>query len=246
MTLTIPMGFYFLDSDDAHRVLTEAWGNPPQMTTDGMIFPAQYSPLDEASWGVSVEYEDTGYVSDEDAREIDYDDLMKSMQRSTRAANITREELGYGSIELVGWATSPYYDAQSHTLYWAKDLIFDGMEQHTLNYDLRVLGRRGVLSMNSIAHLEQLSEVEAASDALLTMASFDPGSAYDDFNPSTDKTANYGMAGLIAGGAGAAAIAKKGGLAVLLAFLKKGWVFLLIGVGALIRMLGGLFGRKQA
>jgi uncharacterized membrane-anchored protein len=50
---------------------------------------------------------------------------------------------------------------------------------------------------------------------------FNSGSAYNDFNPSTDKLADYGLAGLVAAGAGLLVAKKAGLLAVILLFAKK-------------------------
>src|SRR6185295_16936245 len=100
-------------------------------------------------WAVVLSYIDDGHVDDADARKIDYKDLMADMKKSTDESNEERKKAGYGSIKLVGWATEPRYDSSTHKMYWAKELEFGG-EQHTLNYDVRVLGREGVLPMNAV------------------------------------------------------------------------------------------------
>jgi hypothetical protein len=53
VTLTVPAGFYFLDSEDGQAVLEDAWGNPPDSSIAGMLFPAGKSPFDQVVWGVS-------------------------------------------------------------------------------------------------------------------------------------------------------------------------------------------------
>lgn len=231
--LHIPDDFYYLDAEDARAVLEEAWGNPPDETVLGMIFPSRYTPLDQDSWGVALSYEKSGYVSDDDAASIDYDELLKQMKSDARAENTARVEQGYEPIELIGWAEPPSYNASTHKIYWAKQLRFGEQPQDTLNYNVRVLGRFGVLNMNFIASMEQLEEVRNAAPAVQAMAKFREGSRYSDFNPSTDKVASYGIAGLIAGGAGAAVLKKTGLLAVALMFLKKGWFVILIALSAI-------------
>ena len=47
---------------------------------------ARYLALADESWGVTVEYEDSGYVSDEDAGDIDYGDMLKDMSAASRAS----------------------------------------------------------------------------------------------------------------------------------------------------------------
>ena len=223
-TLEVPENFYYLSPEDSARVLVEAWGNPEDELNLGMLFPANYSPLDMAAWGVTIDYEAEGYVSDEDAADIDYGDLLKDMQGDTRDISKERVKMGYEPIELVGWATPPSYDPANHKLYWAKEIKFGDADENTLNYNVRVLGRQGVLVMNFVANMSQLGEIEASRDEVLALANFNDGNKYSDFNPELDKVAAYGIGGLIAG----KALAKTGFLAAALILLKKFWFIILL------------------
>ena len=222
--LDVPDGFYYLSPQDTKRVLEEAWGNPEGELTLGMLFPVQYSPFDYASWGVTLEYIEEGYIEDDDADDINYDELLVDMKKDTAEASLARQEIGYEAIELIGWAAQPYYDQATHKLYWAKEIKFGDAEQNTLNYNVRVLGRQGMLLMNFIASMDQLPEIEASRDEVLALAEFRSGHTYDDFNPDIDEYAAYGLGGVIAG----KALAKTGAIAALLIFLKKFWFVLLL------------------
>jgi len=243
-TIALPGGFakieisdsyYFLDSKDAAKVLTDAWENPPDEAPPlGMIFPAGLTPYHAEAWAVEISWDDIGYVSDEDAGDIDYDDLLETMRDDTREQSQWRVENGYESVELVGWAAQPYYDSAERKLHWAKEVEFGGdVERHTLNYNMRVLGRRGVLVMNFIADMDQLGVVESAIPDVLAMASFEDGARYADFDPSIDTVAAVGIGGLIAG----KVLTKAGLLAMALIFLKKGWIIVVLALGALWRLL---------
>jgi uncharacterized membrane-anchored protein len=227
-------------------VLVDAWDNPPGNLTEGMLFPASASPLDEGGWGVVIEYDDTGYVSDDDAASIDYDQLLKDMQSAEPEENAAREKAGYPPVHTVGWATQPRYDGATHKLYWASELKFGDFPDHTLNYNMRVLGRKGVLVLNFVAGVEDLAEVEQASPAVLSIPEFKSGSRYEDFNPATDKKSDLGVAGLIAGGAaGGLLLAKKTGLiGIALLFLKKAWVIVVLAFGVAGGFLRNLFGGR--
>ena len=238
-TLKIPDDFFYLSPGDAEKVLVDIWGNPPGQPTLGMIFPANTTPFDEGAWAVTVEYEEDGYVSDSDADKINYDELLSQMQDSTREASAVRVSEGYEAIELVGWAAPPFYEKDSHKLHWAKELKFGDEDMHTLNYNIRVLGRKGVLVLNFIASMEQKPLIDASLNSVLAMAEFDQGSRYEDFNPEYDKIAAYGLGALVAG----KLIAKTGLFAAALIFLKKFGVIILVGVGAL---LGKLFKRQKS
>ena len=108
-SLNLPENLVFLDGEDANRVLVDAWGNPP---TDelplGMILPAGISPLADESWAVTVEFEESGFVSDEDAADIDYAEMLEQLQEETVESNAWRAENGYEPIELLGWAAQPH------------------------------------------------------------------------------------------------------------------------------------------
>lgn len=215
--------YYFLNATDARHVLVDLWGNPPSQGTLGMVFPIDKTPLHD-TWGIEVSYENIGYVSDEDAADYDYDALLETMKSDTLAENKLRAEQGYAPIRLVGWADKPRYDADGRKLYWAKELSFGDMDTNTLNYNIRALGRQGVLVINFVAAMSQLEDVRAATPDVLQMVSFMPGNRYSDFDPSVDTVAAVGIGGLIAG----KVLAKTGFIAVALVFLKKFWFVVLI------------------
>jgi uncharacterized membrane-anchored protein len=231
-SLMVPENFYYLSPADADRVLVEAWGNPPGGETQGMLFPSAYGPLDTNAWGVTIEYEEEGYVSDEDAADIDYRELLTQMQADTADSNPSRLQAGYPPIELLGWAAAPRYNAATHKLYWAQELKFGEGEEavNTLNYNIRMLGRKGVLVVNFIAGMDQLPEIESNLDTVLAMAEFEEGSRYADFDPDIDTVAAYGLGALVTG----KVLAKTGFLAVLLIGLKKFWIIGLVAVGGLL------------
>jgi uncharacterized membrane-anchored protein len=239
--LTVPDNFYYLNPADSEKILVDVWGNPPGTgtTTLGMLFPAETTPFDEGSWGVTIEYEEDGYVSDDDADQINYDELLTEMKDDTAAASEQRVQEGYESIELVGWASKPYYDKTTHKLYWAKEIKFGNQELHTLNYNIRVLGRKGVLVLNFIAGMDQKQLIDSQLNNVLAMAEFQQGSRYEEFDPSIDQVAAYGLGALVAG----KVAAKAGFLAAAILFLKKFGVFILAGVGALI---GRVYKKKKS
>ena len=232
--LEVPEGYYFLDAADAQLVLEQMWGNPPDASITGMIFPRDGWAWSGA-WGAPISYDAMGYVSDEDADTYDYDEMLGAMKADTADANEWRVQNGYERITLVGWAEPPHYDKATKELYWAKHLQFEGAESDTLNYDIRELGRKGVLIVSFIAGMDQLPEVKRAAPDVLKMVSFTEGNRYADFQPGVDTVAAVGVGGLIAG----KVAAKTGLLVLLLAFLKKGAFLLLLPIGWVFNKLRG-------
>jgi uncharacterized membrane-anchored protein len=240
-TLKLVPEYRYLGAQDAQKVLEQLWGNPPDSDVLGLILPQGEATLsDEKSWAVVVTYSSDGFVSDEEAAKTDYDKMLEEMQEGTRDANAERKKEGYDAVELVGWATKPHYDQANNKLYWAKELAFDGNAEHTLNYDIRALGRNGYLSLNAISDMSQLPRVEEGMQRVLGMTEFDPGHRYADFDKSTDKVAAYGIAALVAGG-----LAAKAGLfAKLFALLLAAKKLLIVGVAAIGGVIAKLFKRK--
>lgn len=218
--MNLPGDFRYLDSKQSKTVIEDLWGNPKGSADGvlGMIFPSKMNPVADDSWGIVITYEDSGFVKDDDADKIDYEELLSTMKEEIKDSNSERKKAGYGSIELVGWATPPHYDKASHKLFWAKELKFEGNNENTLNYNFRILGRKGVLVLNAVSGMKQLKDIESKSAPLLASVNFSDGNRYAEYVPGKDRVAEFGIAALIAGGAAAAA---KTGL------LKSLWVGIL-------------------
>jgi len=230
---------YYLNPEDSRKILVDIWENPYNPNVLGMIFERNTDAWSH-DYAVVIYFEAMGYVSDEDAATIDYDELLADMKKQTRNESKARREQGFAGMELVGWGAAPNYNAEAHHISWAQLLKFDGSETNTLNYNMRFLGRKGVLEFSYIADESALDVLNEVMPRMTQMARFNEGHRYTDFNPETDKVAAYGLAGLVAGGV----VAKKlGVVGILLLVLKKGW-FVIIAVLAFgRRFFIGLFKR---
>ncbi|PWK33672.1 DUF2167 domain-containing protein [Pseudomonas sp. OV226] len=240
-TLKLNEEFYYLDPKDTERLLTDGWGNPPGHKTLGMIVPKAVNPLTANGWGVIVTYKDDGHISDEDAAKIDYTDLLKQMQDADEEDNKAREKQGYAGLHLLGWAEQPHYDESTHKMYWARELKADDAENNTLNYSIRVLGRKGVLELNAVAAMTDLPLIKQELPKVIAFTNFTDGNLYTDYSPGTDKLASYGLAALVGGG-----LAAKAGLfAKIGVFLLAAKKFLVIGLLAFAGFIRRLFSRKS-
>ncbi|RYY74360.1 MAG: DUF2167 domain-containing protein [Gammaproteobacteria bacterium] len=240
-TIDLPTNFHYLPPEDSEKLLVEGWGNPPGNNTLGMIIPTETNPLSQSGWGVVITYDEDGHVKDEDADKIDYTSLLKTMQEESEAANKERVKQGYGAMHLVGWAEPPSYDKTARKLVWAKEYSSDKQGEHSLNYNIRVLGRKGVLVLNAVAGMNQISQIKSEMPLILAVTEFSKGNRYADFDSKTDHTAEYGIAALVAGGVAA----KMGLFAKLGVFLLAFKKFIIIGFVALAAFLRSVFSRKS-
>jgi uncharacterized membrane-anchored protein len=228
--------FLFADGDDT-RELMKLHGNPPTNTEVGYVTPA----AENENWFWVFEYEEAGFIKDDEKDEIDADAILENLRESSEKANEIRKEMGTEGLHVTGWYEAPHYDAATHNLVWATDNRTDSGER-VINYNVRLLGRRGFMSATLVASPEELGAAKARTVPLLQSFAYKPGNRYAEFT-SGDKLAEYGLTALIAGGAGAAA-AKFGLFGVLGKFLAKAWKFVVLAVAGLIAGLKKLLGGR--
>jgi uncharacterized membrane-anchored protein len=230
-TLHLPAGMAFVPQPQAGKLLN-AMGNPgtdPRL--QGVIFPRG-----EGDWFMTVRYEASGYVKDDDAKDWNADDLLKSYREGTEASNEERVKMGIPAIEIVGWAEKPAYDGATHRLAWAmssRDKGAPASAAQGVNYNTYALGREGYFSMNLVTGLAELPKYKQQAHTLLGALAYNDGKRYADFNAKTDHVAEYGLAALVVGVA-----AKKLGLLAMaglfLAKFAKVGLLLVAGLGAVV------------
>lgn len=240
--IVIPAGFKYLDAQQAERVIVDLWGNPKGANiTMGMILPENTGAMTENSYVFNIQYDEIGYVKDDDADDIDYDDLLEEMKKEAIEENKERTKEGYQAITIVGWAAKPFYDKDRKILHWAKELKFGDQPVNTLNYNVRILGRKGVLVLNAIATTAELKLVQHDINKVLNIVKFNDGYQYDDFDESVDSVAAWTIGGLVAG----KVLAKVGFFAILAKFGKVIVLGLLGFFGAFKKKIQQLFSKNK-
>ncbi len=240
-TLKLPEGFVYVPPDEGKRIMA-AMGNRVGAGLLGLVFPGD-DP--DANWFVVMSYVDSGYNRDDDAKDWNADELLANLKSGTEEANKDRQARGIPEMEVLGWVEAPRYDAATHRLVWSaatKDKSEAGATPRGVNYNTYALGRQGYVSLNLVTDYASIAKEKPIAQRLLGALEFNAGRRYADFDSSTDRVAEYGLAALVGGFA-----AKKLGLfATLGLLLAKFWkVAAIAGVG-LVAGLGKLLGRKKA
>jgi uncharacterized membrane-anchored protein len=240
-TLKLPEGFVYVPPAEGERIMT-AIGNRSGPGLLGLVFAADDA---DANWFVVMSYVDSGYIRDDDAKDWNADELLANLRAGTEEANRDRKARGIAEIEVLGWVEAPRYDATTHRLVWSaatKDKSEPGAAPRGVNYNTYALGRRGYISLNLVTEYTSIANDKPIAQRLLGALEFSAGRRYADFDSSTDRVAEYGLAALVGGFA-----AKKLGLfAALGVLLVKFWkVVAIAGVG-LVAALAKLLGRKKA
>jgi len=235
----VPEGFIFTGPKGT-RELLEAGGNPTSGSELGLLAPTSHV------WFVVFEFSDVGYIKDDDKDKLNADKLLGSIKAGTEEANKYREKMGVSPMHITGWEIPPRYNEQTHNLEWAIRGESDGTP--VVNYNTRLLGRKGVMEVNLVIDPEKLHAALPAYQALLNDFSYKTGERYAEYRQG-DKLAKYGLAALIAGGAAAVAV-KTGLFASLILLLKKAWKLVVIAVAAIVawfkRLINGGKNRADA
>jgi uncharacterized membrane-anchored protein len=238
--LVLPAGYGFVGPTEGAAVM-DLMGNQTDERFVGLIFPQS----EESNWFVTIDYEASGYIKDDDAKDWDAEELLQSLKDGTEAGNEHRREIGVPEIQVTRWVERPTYDAATHRLVWSAEAREKSGQDPdpVVNYNTYVLGREGYVSLNLITASSTVEQDKPAAHELLGAVSFNDGKRYGDFNESTDKVAAYGLAALVGG----IAAKKLGLLAAIGVFVAKFGKLLIVGA---VAAGGGLFkflkGRKAS
>ncbi|PWU13949.1 MAG: hypothetical protein C5B50_18380 [Verrucomicrobia bacterium] len=236
--IQVPAGYVFLDGNDTRRLL-QAMKEPTSGRELGMLEPTN------EDWSVFFDFNDIGYVKDDDKDKLNADKLLDSYKRGTAEQNKVRESNGRPPLEIVGWEVPPRYDETTHNLEWALRATSAG--QPILNYNTRLLGRKGVMEVVLIVEPDKLAQIMPQYRSLLAAYSFKTGQTYAEYRQG-DKIAKYGLAALVLGGAAVGA-AKLGLLAWVAVLFKKAWKLIVVAFAAVAaaikKLFAKLFGGKR-
>ncbi|MDO7907065.1 DUF2167 domain-containing protein [Paenibacillus sp. JX-17] len=202
----------------------------------GTLYPAD---VDEP-WAVVFEYSDSGHIDDSDSRDIDADELLDSYKQGTAEQN--RKVPVENQLEITGWNTEPAYDEALHSLTWAIAAT-DHDNKPIVNYNVKILTRTGYISAILITDPDNLSTYQSMlKNDILPKMTIKPGNTYEEFDASVDKKSEWGLSGLILGGAGLVAAKKLG----LLLLLKKGWFVIVAAIVGIFSWIRRKLGRAKA
>jgi uncharacterized membrane-anchored protein len=218
----VPEGYLFAGARDT-RTIMEANHNPITGREMGFVAPAG------EEWFAVFEFDDVGYVKDDEKDSLDANALLQSIKDGTAQGNQERMKRGWPTMTILGWQTPPRYNDITHNLEWAINAESAGAP--VINHNTRVLGRGGVMEVTLVTDPATLAATLPKFKAMLEGFQFKQGHKYAEFRAG-DKTAAYGLTGLIVGG-GAAVALKTGAFKWLWKLLAAGAA----GVAALARKL---------
>lgn len=197
-TLKLPPGVDFVPQAEANRLM-QAFGNASDDSRLGFFAPAIDSGKD---WLIVVYFKKDGYITEDEARKWNPAEMLSRLRDTAEKQNAARRQRGIPEAEIAGWMQTPQYDRAHHRMKWAIDVRAKGNPNDAsspVNYASVALGREGYISLGL---LTEQGKFQAQVPDLLKLANnlaFNKGKRYEDFNASTDKIADYGLASLIGG-----------------------------------------------
>ncbi len=237
--VAIPQGWRFT-AGNGTRELLKLYGNIPGDSELGML-----TTEGEGPW-VIFEFNDTGYVKDDEKNDLNADELLKGHQEGQEASNEQRKKMGLRALHVLGWAQPPRFNDQTKNLEWALRIGSEGGGE-SINYSTRLLGRNGVMEVGLVCGPQELQTLLPQYQSIMAAFQYLPGNTYAEYKQG-DKLSKYGLTALVAGGAAVAA-GKMGlfaKLGVVFAKLGKGIIVLVVGVGVAIKsFLTKFFGQKN-
>ncbi len=214
--------------------------NMPDPTLLGVMLPT-----DQVGWFLTFAYKDVGHVADDEQGSLNADEILTAFRTGTEAANAERKKRGWGDLHVNGWIQPPAYDPGTHNLTWAIQGIANGSS--IANYNVRLLGRQGVMSVVMVVEPDRVPALIPQAKQLASGCEFSAGNKYGEFREG-DKIAEYGLVGLITGGAGVAAV-KFGLLPKLIALALKSIKLIVFGFlaacGVVWKFITSVFGGRS-
>jgi len=224
----VPEGYIFANARDT-RTLMEATKNPVSNSELGFIARS------DEDWFVVFEFDDDGYVKDDEKTSLDADAILESIKKGTEEGNKERVKRGWPTLTTLGWETPPRYNETTHNLEWATKAESEGFL--VINHNTRLLGREGVMRVTLVTDPETLADTLPKFRTMMQGFEFKEGHRYAEFR-SGDKTAAYGLTGLIVAGGAAAAVKTS-----VFKWLWKVLVAAAVGLSALVKK---LFSRNRS
>jgi uncharacterized membrane-anchored protein len=225
--IRVPTGFVFAGASDTRKIM-EAMQNPTSGTELGYLSPA------ENDWFVVFEFDDVGYIRDDEKGSLDADAMLASIKKGTEAGNALRKKRGWSTMTILGWEQTPRYNETTHNLEWG--IRGQSSEGPVINYNTRLLGRGGVMRVTLVTDPDKLAPTLPKFKEVLTGFDFKQGKKYAEYREG-DKLAEYGLAALVVGGA--SAVALKAGV------FKWLWKLLVVGGAAIAVAAKKIFSRNK-
>ncbi|KYP15727.1 DUF2167 domain-containing protein [Flavihumibacter sp. CACIAM 22H1] len=198
--MKVPSGYYFIDANQSRYILETVWGNVPDEEVLGMIVRSDFLPSEiNNDYSFVISYSPTGYIPTGQTTDFDHRELLEEVQNQLQESNKKRLEKGFNALQAEKWIMVPYFDSYKKAVYWATELKVNGSDESLVNYNLRLLGKNGVLKINAVGTIDQLPAIKKVLPYLLAQTSFIEGFRYEDYSPEEQSGGGMETGRIISG-----------------------------------------------
>lgn len=198
--LRVPEEFFFIDAVQSRYILEELWGNLPDPEVAGMIVRKGFQPSKLINdYSFVIGYSDIGHISAQKDAELNHDELLASLKDNMTRSNESRLDMGLNTMTVNGWVMVPNFDDYKKALYWATRISANGSDEEILNYNLRLLGKTGVIKINAVATLDQLSDIKRTLPLIIAQTKFAAEERFEAYREGSDRESNQNLTSLITG-----------------------------------------------
>lgn len=199
VTLKLMEGFRFLDERDSKKVISGLWGQDIPENSDGAILPPGIGPFSDHNWAYVISFDPIGHICDTIDVTIDSEKLMSKLKQNLVNENLKRQNENRQTMQIVDWEIKPVYDKTIRCLYWAIKYSFSNEIQNEIIYNIKILGRNGVLSIYTQVN-EKLGDLPRNNiKDIIRSAKFNPGQEYEAFSENTGSFSKSNLSELITG-----------------------------------------------
>lgn len=167
--IAVPKGCQFTAAAGARSFML-ATENPPSGSELGVLVCPTAD--DSSNWFVVFSFDESGYVRDSDAAELDGGAILATLRQGNEQGNRDRVARGWSELQLVGWVRAPYYDLKTNNLTWSTEV--KSTEGSSVNHSVRLLGRGGVMHADLVIDPAQFAGNVGAFDRMVASHSFCP------------------------------------------------------------------------
>lgn len=232
-----PDSFIILDAEGTQELM-EYTGNTYDDSHIAAFIP------ESGEWFAIISWLPVGHIEDDEAQDLDTDELIAQMRTNTEMDNRVRQKQGLPQLGPPDWHQVPLYYPEKHAVEWATEFSTfdpDFLEEPepTVNYRSLLLGRKGFLMVTWVGGPEQMAYAIPDFKGMVNTIFYKAGQGYEDYSHG-DKIADFGLKALMIGGGAAVLSSPGGGIAKL---FKRIWKLLVIGAIAVATFFKKLFRR---
>jgi uncharacterized membrane-anchored protein len=194
---------------------------------------------------IVYQYLGEGYISINDWADVDADAMLTQIKQNEIEGNKLRRERGIDEVHTTRWVERPSLNRDTNTVSWIIEGTQGSSGAKFINAVALKLGRNGFEKITWITDPNSLGASLDGFRTAINSHEFNPGYRYLD-HAATDRSAAYGVAGLVAGvlGVKLAKAVGVGAFAALAVFAKKLGFLLILPFAAAGSSVKRLFKRR--